>query len=551
MLKLKDDDNMTFSYPEIEIFKAPEDLSVFERATRTCYKSEEKMKDGSDYALLNMIMSKNHTAMIEFIDDLVVRFKTSRGVTHELVRMRLCSFCLSGDTKILRYNQRRNHLTIKELYERDNNPTLKCKNDSMLIRSMNEDGIIVPNSIKRVVYSGVKDMYQVKTSLGYTIKTSKNHIFFTPYGETKLKNLNVSDKVFVNGVNLIKNKSWLKNNLDSGLSISAIAEKSGTAYSTVRKYIREFGLSRPIGYKPSRPTPWNKGLSEFDDDRIKNQANALRENHHNNGFGENNSAWKNEDLTDSGYRCRFSKYPKEICECCGSAENLENHHRDKNVKNWREANKITLCGKCHKLYHFGYNVKHVVADEIVSIEYVGKEECYDIEMNDPFHNFVAEGFVVHNSQESQRYVKYDSVDFIIPHWLSKKEILEEDSANKDLFVSACESSANNYKSRIEAKWTPQDARGCLNNDVSTLINVKTNLREWLHIFGLRCDAPAHPDMRLLMIGLLGHLNNNNEIVKALLVHKPELQKDLDWFNKTHSLGYKTENHFVIVSDKDL
>lgn len=247
MIKLRDDDNMTFSCPEIEIFKAPEDLSVFERATRTCYKSEDKMKDGSDLGLLNMIMSKGHTAMIEFIDDLVVRFKTSRGVTHELVRMRLCSF----------------------------------------------------------------------------------------------------------------------------------------------------------------------------------------------------------------------------------------------------------------------------------------------------------------AQESQRYVKYDSVDFIIPHWLSKTGLKEIDNVDRDLFVSACRDSATNYKLRIEGKWASQDARGCLNNDVSALINMKTNMREWLHIFGLRCDAPAHPDMRLLMVGLLGHLNNHNKIVKALLLHKPELQKDLDWFNESHSLLYKTENHFVIVNDRDL
>ncbi|MFQ5856739.1 MAG: FAD-dependent thymidylate synthase, partial [Anaerolineae bacterium] len=45
--------------------------------------------------------------------------------------------------------------------------------------------------------------------------------------------------------------------------------------------------------------------------------------------------------------------------------------------------------------------------QIKRIEYVGKEMTYDIEVVGPYHNFVANGFIVHNSynEESGRYVK--------------------------------------------------------------------------------------------------------------------------------------------------
>ena len=238
---------ITFSYPEIKILDMPEDLYVFEEAARTCYRSEEKIKEGSDYELLNKIMRLNHTAMIEFIDDLVVKMKTNRGVTHEMVRMRLCSF----------------------------------------------------------------------------------------------------------------------------------------------------------------------------------------------------------------------------------------------------------------------------------------------------------------AQESTRYVKYDSVDYIVPWWTSLTDLESINTEKKALFIGGCRECGSNYKRRIETGWSPQEARGVLINDVSSWINVKTNMREWLHIFKLRCDSPAHPDMRLLMTGLVTHLIQSSQVIAELVKYVPFIQNDLDWFDDSYHLHYKDRNHFVIVSNEDL
>jgi thymidylate synthase (FAD) len=74
-----------------EILSTSGGVESIEQAARTCYKSEDKMKEGSDVALFERLRKSGHHAMLEF-GDATVRFITNRGVTHELVRHRLCSF---------------------------------------------------------------------------------------------------------------------------------------------------------------------------------------------------------------------------------------------------------------------------------------------------------------------------------------------------------------------------------------------------------------------------------------------------------------------------
>lgn len=63
-----------------------------EIASRTCYKSEQKITVNSYKELIPKLLSKNHEAMLEFGGMINVLFVCDRGVSHELVRHRLCSF---------------------------------------------------------------------------------------------------------------------------------------------------------------------------------------------------------------------------------------------------------------------------------------------------------------------------------------------------------------------------------------------------------------------------------------------------------------------------
>jgi thymidylate synthase (FAD) len=67
-------------------------LKSIELAGRTCYKSEDKITSDSATYFAKMICKKGHGAVLEFGPDITVRFIIDRGVSHELVRHRLCSF---------------------------------------------------------------------------------------------------------------------------------------------------------------------------------------------------------------------------------------------------------------------------------------------------------------------------------------------------------------------------------------------------------------------------------------------------------------------------
>ena len=67
-------------------------LSTVEIAGRTCYKSEDKITDGSAEKFVRNILKRGHEAVIEHAS-LTVRFTCDRGVSHEIVRHRLAAYC--------------------------------------------------------------------------------------------------------------------------------------------------------------------------------------------------------------------------------------------------------------------------------------------------------------------------------------------------------------------------------------------------------------------------------------------------------------------------
>jgi len=76
-----------------EVLSKTEDIIwQIANAARTCYKSFGKQSEENDLALVKNLLKRGHYAMIEFADMTVKFTKCSRGVTHELVRHRLCSF---------------------------------------------------------------------------------------------------------------------------------------------------------------------------------------------------------------------------------------------------------------------------------------------------------------------------------------------------------------------------------------------------------------------------------------------------------------------------
>lgn len=79
-------------------------MTNLERYGRTAYKSEDKITLGSAEKFIESIMKRGHESVIEH-ESLTVRFICDRGVTHELVRHRLCAFTQES-TRYCDYSKR-------------------------------------------------------------------------------------------------------------------------------------------------------------------------------------------------------------------------------------------------------------------------------------------------------------------------------------------------------------------------------------------------------------------------------------------------------------
>lgn len=90
--------------PSVELlWITPNAEKMIELAGRTCYKSESKITEESSAKFVKMLIDRGHTAMIEHAVA-SLKFIIDRGVSHELVRHRLCSFAQES-TRYVNYKE--------------------------------------------------------------------------------------------------------------------------------------------------------------------------------------------------------------------------------------------------------------------------------------------------------------------------------------------------------------------------------------------------------------------------------------------------------------
>lgn len=81
--------------PSFEIMSpvdGAEILEQIERAGRVCYKSENLITDNSAEGFVRRIIKSGHEAVLEHVS-ITLKFICDRGVSHEIVRHRLASYC--------------------------------------------------------------------------------------------------------------------------------------------------------------------------------------------------------------------------------------------------------------------------------------------------------------------------------------------------------------------------------------------------------------------------------------------------------------------------
>ncbi len=106
------------------------------------------------------------------------------------------------------------------------------------------------------------------------------------------------------------------------------------------------------------------------------------------------------------------------------------------------------------------------------------------------HQFVRHRFFSF-TQQSQRYVKEEGFDFIIPESISnKKEVLEK-------FINLMNETDSLYSEMVKEGIPAEDARFILPNATETKIVATANGRELMHFFKLRLDIHAQWEIRML------------------------------------------------------
>jgi len=160
-----------------------------------------------------------------------------------------------------------------------------------------------------------------------------------------------------------------------------------------------------------------------------------------------------------------------------------------------------------------------VPDRIVAVADGGEEMTYDLSVAGPWHNFLADGIVVHNSynEESGRYRELQPV-FYVPG--AERKLVQQGRPGKYEFVHGSEeqhkavvaameesyaSSYAAYQEMLAAGVAREVARATLPVGLFSSMYATCNARSLMHFLGLRTQhelarVPSFPQREIEMVG---------------------------------------------------
>lgn len=115
------------------------------------------------------------------------------------------------------------------------------------------------------------------------------------------------------------------------------------------------------------------------------------------------------------------------------------------------------------------------------------------------------------SQESTRYCNYSGDKFGSELTFINPMFWDEFSKEYGYWVDSMAVAEHHYFKLLELGASPQEARSVLPNSLKTEIVVTANIRQWRTMFEQRCVPAAHPQMRQVMIPLLGQFIKRFEV----------------------------------------
>ena len=405
--------------------------------------------------------------------------------------------CLSGNTKVrfgyssLSQEQKFYEETIEKLanlwhYGSKNQQTskdAKYMQESISSRTIftldTKTNQIVSSKITNIYINGEKETYTIKTVSGKEIRATLEHQFWTNQGWKRLKDFDGSTQLCE--VQLAGNKITPKEIKNSSLGFlgSDIFQGETREPSRLLSNLKIKKLSKSKNYlftslshgiesdKVSQVNPHRLVMENF---KLLEELEQLEVRH----FNENS------------FDNRLENFP------WGSSK----------------GNKI------HNISNNSFSDNCGAFVEIESIERFGKEITYDLEVEHPEHNFIANGLVVHNSFDVQSYrfcsgkviaVADGKTDIETAFYLrpvgeysdrkGKKYYYSAEQREKDL--QWCLEASRKYKLDLEFGMSEEHARGKIPFDYRQHFVVSFNCRSLLHFLDLRLKKNAQLEIQKL------------------------------------------------------
>jgi len=120
------------------------------------------------------------------------------------------------------------------------------------------------------------------------------------------------------------------------------------------------------------------------------------------------------------------------------------------------------------------------------------------------------------SQQSQRYVKEEQFDYVVPPAIKNLEVPEGNLSAEDQFKLDMQAIQRMYLKWKGMGIRNEDARFVLPNACQSEIVISFNMREARHIFEVRCDKHAQWEIREVA----------NEMLRVLAKEAPSIFGDL-------------------------
>lgn len=260
--------------------------------------------------------------------------------------------------------------TIKHLYHRFNGIKVAGKGfyqrsstvgSAFTCPSMREDGLIIQNRIKAVYKSGLKRCIQIQTTAGHTLVCTKEHKIFVGSQWIAAGELSVGDIVFQHNNTRQRPETQHRDRPDV--------------------YVKHHPIA---GDKAVTDKVWPGGGTYFYK-RVRKSRAAYEAHMNGLAYDEYIARLNSGDLDGMTF------LPVDI----------HVHHKDENFLNDDPSNLELHDAVAHGLIHgpgFVERARYIVAeDAISSITDAGERETYDISMEAPNNNFIANRLVVHNS----------------------------------------------------------------------------------------------------------------------------------------------------------